>query len=97
MPRVSANPFIKLVPNQKRIADVIKLDMFESRIEGHALPKPSVKAFFKLLPIFFSSLKRSNIKMFASTAVPIYRIKPAMPAALKVTEISLKIVSIKTV
>ena len=43
-PNVRANPLIILVPIQKRIPAVIKLEMLESLMESHARLKPSETA-----------------------------------------------------
>ena len=47
-----------------------------------------------LLPLRNSSFMRSKIRMLASTAIPSDRMKPAMPASVSVTGISLKIASV---
>ena len=97
IPSVKAKPLIKDVPNQKRIIAVIKLEMFESRIENQALEKPAEIESVILLPERSSSLTRSKISTFASTAIPMEIINPAMPAAVKVTGINLKRASIITI
>ena len=88
-PKVRAKPLIMLVPIQNRIPAVIKLDMLESLMESHARLKPSETADCKFFPFFNSSFILSNIKMLASTAMPTDRINQAMPAAVKVTGMSL--------
>ncbi len=95
--KVNANPLIMLVPSQNRITQVISEETFESRIDVHALLNPSSTAPAKLLPAFNSSFVLSKIKMFASTAMPIERINPAMPAKVRVTGINLKIASTTSV
>jgi hypothetical protein len=40
---------------------------------------------------------RSKIRMFASTAIPTDRMKPAMPASVRVTGMALKIASVISV
>ena len=90
IPRVKAKPLIKEVPNQKRIIAVIILEMFESRIENQAREKPVETASRTVLPERISSLTLSKIRMFASTAIPIEIINPAIPAAVKVTGNNLK-------
>src|SRR3989344_7008113 len=96
-PKVSAKPLIRLEPNQYKITEVIKLDTFESRMESHARIKPSSIAKPSVLPARNSSFMRSNIKMLASTAIPMERINPAVPAAERVTGRSLKIARVSTV
>ena len=44
MPSVSAKPLISDVPNQKRIREVRRLEVLESRIESQAREKPSPTA-----------------------------------------------------
>ncbi len=92
-PSVRAKPLTAEVPSQKSTIAVMIEEMLESRIESHALRKPSCKASDILFPRFSSSLVRSNISTLASTAMPIDKIKPAKPAAVNVTGITLKIVS----
>ncbi len=77
-------------PNQNKIKQVIKVEIFESRIEGQALLKPVSTALDRGRPFLSSSLKRSNIKIFASTAIPTERINAAIPESVKVTGQSLK-------
>ena len=67
---------------------MIRLDTFESRIEFQARPKPASTAAGSDLPTRISSFIRSKIRMFASTAMPIDRTKPAMPARVRVTGIA---------
>jgi len=88
--RVKANPLTKLVPNAKRITLTIKVLELLSRIEGQALLTPSSTLAKKLAPLFLSSRILEKIKIFASTAIPIERIKPAIPAKVRVTENILK-------
>ena len=88
--KVRANPFIKLVPSQNRITATIKVVKFPSLIDGHALRKLSSTDWEKLLPDLNSSLNLEKIKMLASMAIPIERIKPPMPAKVRVTGINLK-------
>lgn len=84
-PSVMANPFIMLEPNQNKIKQVIMLEILESLIEGQALANPSSIEVPSGLPFFNSSLVLSNIKTLASTAIPMERIKPAIPERVKVT------------
>ena len=84
-PRVTAKPWMLGVPKKYKIAVVIKLETLESRILSHARAKPSSTALWISLPARISSLVRSKIKMLASTAMPTDKIKPAIPAKVKVT------------
>ena len=54
--------------------------MFASIIEGKAFLKPISIALDVSLPARCSSRIRSKIKMFASTAVPMVKMIPAIPA-----------------
>ena len=71
MPRVRAKPLTADVPNQKRMIAVMIEEMFESRIESHALEKPSRMLSQIFLPRLSSSFILSKIKIFASTAMPL--------------------------
>ena len=92
--RVKAKPLTEPVPRKNRIAEVIKDELLESLIELQALLKPSSIAKLTVLPDLNSSRRRSKIKMLASTAIPIERMKPAIPARVKVTGIILKSASV---
>src|SRR3989344_4618677 len=92
-PSVKAKPLIKEVPNQKRMIAVIMLDVLESRIENQAREKPCETASVIFFPERNSSFTRSKISTLASTAIPIEIMKPAIPAAVKVTGRSLKSVN----
>ena len=70
---------------------VIKLETFESRMEFQARLNPASTAGTIPFPIRNSSFVRSKIRMFASTAMPMERTKPAMPARVSVTGTSRKI------
>ena len=92
---VSAKPWMMLAPNvapnQYRIAagdqrrDVRVADRRPGAVEaGLDRARPATR------PARSSSFMRSKIRMLASTAMPIERMKPAMPASVSVTGISLK-------
>ena len=90
MPSVKAKPWMRDVPNQKRISAVMKLEILESRMESQAREKPSFRESWMVLPERSSSLTRSKISTLASTATPMEIINPAIPAAVSVTGMSLK-------
>lgn len=92
--RVSAKPLIDPVPKLKRMAVVIREETLESRIDDQALLKPVIRASCFGRPQRISSLILSKIKILASTAIPIERINPAIPASVKVTGIILKIANV---
>ena len=90
-----AKPMMIVAPNcwpkKYSTAHVIKVDVFESRIEGQARSSPARIAAAMVLPLRSSSFMRSKIRMLASTAMPTDRMNPAMPANVNVTGISLNI------
>ena len=88
-PKVKANPFIKLVATKNKIAQTIRELKLLSRIEGQARLNPSSMACDRPFPAFISSFILAKIKMLASTAIPMERINPPMPARVNVTGISL--------
>ena len=75
------------------MAHVISVDTLLSRIAGHALLKPILMALMSVRPLRNSSLRRSNISTFASTAIPTESIVAATPDSVSVTGSSLKIAS----
>ena len=89
--KVMAKPRTIPEPNQYKIAQVIREEILESRIEGKALANPNLSEVAKSLPSLNSSFILSKIRILASTAMPIERINPAIPAKVKVTGIILKI------
>src|SRR3989338_4191862 len=92
-PKVMAKPRISEVPNQKRMAAVIKLEKFESRMENQARLKPEDRASSGAWPAASSSFRRAKISTLASTAMPRETMKPATPAAVKTIGINLKSIS----
>ena len=57
---------------------------FASIIVENAFEYPPVSAFSEFFPALSSSLIRSKIRMFASTAIPIVKIKAAIPGSVNV-------------
>ena len=98
MARVMANPRTNDAPNwspnQNRIAQVMNVATFESRIEGQARLKPMSMAVLKGRPRRNSSFMRSKMRMLASTAIPIERMKAAIPESVRVTGQILKTASV---
>ncbi len=82
---VMAKPLTMLVENVINIKQVMIVKKFESLIDDQARLKPSSRAAPNGLPLFISSLSRENISTFASTAMPIEIINPAMPDKVNVT------------
>ena len=89
--KVSAKPLIKDVENKNKMAQTISELKLLSRIDGQALLKPSWIANDNPFPSLTSSFILAKIKMLASTAMPIDKINPPMPARVRVTGINLKI------
>src|SRR3989338_92758 len=90
MIRVTAKPLMMELPNHIRIAQVMRDEKFESRMDVHARLKPSSTAVDKSLPAFYSFFMLSKIKKIALTAMPTESINPAMAASVSVTGMSLK-------
>tara|TARA_B100001287_G_C22420454_1_gene406634 strand:+ start:244 stop:597 length:354 start_codon:yes stop_codon:yes gene_type:complete len=88
IPNVAENPFTKFVPKINNTIQLIKVVMCPSIIEEFALKKPLSIDLIRVFPFLSSSLTLSKIKIFASTAIPILRIKPAMPGRVIVTGIN---------
>ena len=82
---VKANPLIKDVENINKIAQTIKEFKLLSLIEGQALLNPSLIDKLKSLPLLISSFILAKIKILASTAIPMDRINPPIPAKVSVT------------
>ena len=70
---------------------VISVVTFESRIDDQARAKPEFTDMSTERPERSSSLIRSKIRMFASTAIPTLSMNPPIQARVKVTGKSLKI------
>ena len=82
--KTKANPRTAPVPNWYKTKLVKRVDAFESRMEVQALEKPSSIATSLRLPMRISSFILSKIKILASTAIPIDKIKPAIPERVRV-------------
>ncbi len=95
-PRTSAKPLIGPVPKFHRIAHVINVHTLESKIEVKALANPVSIAARRVLPLRNSSFNRSNMRMLASTAIPMDTMYAAMPGSVSVTPSSLNTASVKT-
>ena len=89
MPSVVAKPTIVPVPRKNSTPHAIRVVMLESRIAVNARLKPESMALLTVLPAAISSLMRSKIMTFASTAIPIDRMIPAMPGRDRFTRIRL--------
>jgi hypothetical protein len=78
--RVKAKPFTivapKDEPNQNKMAQVISVEAFESRMDGQARFQARSTACKKVRPLRSSSFNRSKIRIFASSALPVLNKKP---------------------
>ena len=88
IPKVAEKPLTKFVPRINKTMQLIKVVMCPSIIEEFALKNPLSIDLIKVLPFLSSSLILSKIKIFASTAIPILNISPAIPGRVKVTGIN---------
>ena len=70
--------------------------MFESLIEFQARSKPKCIARFFGFPQNNSSFTLSNTSTFASVAIPIDRINPAIPGRVRTTGTNLNIANVRT-
>ena len=95
MNKVTANPVTtpvpNLVPNQKRMAQVMKVETLLSLIAGQARLKPVSIDAIRVRPDLSSSFMRSKISIFASTAIPIDKMNAANPPSVSVTGHNLSI------
>ena len=89
-PNVKANPLIKAVPCQNNTTAEMIDEILASRIDAHARLNPVSTDAYRFFPFLISSFIRSKIRIFASTAIPIEIMNPAIPADVKVTGINLK-------
>ena len=100
MASVAAKPCTTVAPsvsaNQNSIAQVISVEKLPSLMAGQARLKPMFIDVSSVRPARSSSFIRSNIRMFASTAIPTERMAAARPDSVRVTGKILKIASIST-
>ncbi|GFQ67924.1 hypothetical protein TNCT_693921 [Trichonephila clavata] len=78
------------------IPAAINVVIFESSIVFIAFLNPSSIARSTLLPDLISSRIRSNIKTFASTAIPTVSAIPAIPGKVRVASSRVRIDNIRT-
>ena len=82
--RVLAKPLTVPVPIRRSTIPAIIVVTFPSMIAERALSKPSLTADLTVFPAPISSLIRVNMITFASTAIPIDRMIPAIPGNVSV-------------
>ena len=81
---VTANPLIAPVPTYIRMIAVISVVTFASNTAENARLYPRSTEVRRFLPPAISSRIRSNTRTFASTAMPMVRMMPAMPGSVSV-------------
>ena len=95
MASVIANPVTSgvpsLFPNHHNMAQVISVETLLSRIATHARLNPASMPTLRLRPARSSSFSLSNIRTLASTAIPMDKMKPAMPESVRVTGSNLNV------
>jgi len=91
---INPNPLIKLIQKINRIIATISPVTFESQIADQDFLNQILAALAIFSHLLSSSLILSNIKILASIAIPIERIKPAIEARVRVIQRTLIIVRI---
>ena len=94
---VMANPFTVPEPSTPSTAAAISVVIFPSKIADIAFLNPVSIALATERPAAISSLIRAKIITFASTAIPIERIIPAIPGSVSVISNASNIASIRAV
>ena len=89
MPSMNANPLTSAVASANRMNAVMNVTTFASTIAANPRVYPVAMPDTIERPPRTSSLTRSNMTMFASAAMPIVRIRPAIPGSVSVIGISL--------
>lgn len=93
--KVTEKPLIAPLPIMNIIPAAINVVIFESSIVFIAFLNPSSIARSTLLPDLISSRIRSNIKTFASTAIPTVSAIPAIPGKVRVASSRVRIDNIR--
>ena len=88
IPNVAEKPLTKFVPNKNNTKQLRRVVMWPSTIDELALLKPLSIDLVRVLPSYNSSLILSNIRIFASTAIPMLSISPEIQGNVKVTGIN---------
>ena len=91
IPRVTAKPFIGPDPRKNKIIAAISVVIFASKIVVLDFVYPASKAIIGFFSFLVSSLIRSKIKTFASTAIPTVKIIPAIPGKVNVASNKVRI------
>ena len=90
---VCANPFTVPEPLNHRTAAAIRVVTLPSTIADIAFWNPALSDDFTVFPFAISSRTRAKIITFASTAIPILKMIPAIPGRVKVTSNAFRITS----
>ena len=94
---VCAKPLMEPVPFMPSTSAAIKVVMLPSRIAESAFLKPTSVASFTVLPAASSSRIRAKMITFASTAIPMERMIPAIPGKVNVISNASKRITSKIV
>jgi len=86
-----------LIPKIKRIPATIRPVIFASHIAENDFSKPILTASLSFSHFFISSFTLSNIKIFASIAIPIESTSPAIEARVRTIPNCLRIASVITI
>ena len=95
--RVWANPLTGPLPRNQSTAAAIRVVMFPSRIADMALWKPAFSDACTEVPAESSSFTRAKMMTFASTAIPIPRMIPAIPGRVSVMSNAFRSTSVSPV
>lgn len=97
IPNVSQNHLIILIPNINRINETISPVILESQIAEKDCWKPIFCASSNFFPFRSSSFILSNIKTFASMAIPIESTSQPREASVCTTQNCFKTASVKII
>ena len=90
-PKVTEKPFTGPDPIKNKMNAAIRVVMFASKIVVLDFVYPASKAIIGFFSFLVSSLIRSKIKTFASTAIPTVKIIPAIPGKVYVASNKVRI------
>jgi hypothetical protein len=96
-PRMNQNPLIRFIPNTKRMRATIRPVIFASQIAENDLSNHIFTDSRIVFHCLSSSFTLSNMRIFASIAIPIERTKPAIEARVRTTQNCFKIANVMTI
>jgi hypothetical protein len=94
---INQNPFIILIPKIKRIHATIRPVILASHIAENDFSNPIFTDFLRFSHVLSSSFILSNMRIFASIAIPIDNTSPAIEARVRTTPNCLRIASVITI